>query len=96
VAHPAQVPLLDANMIRDLHDTRLTGNWSLHDGVTFDADEVADVAAMVEEAVEVIYVQSARRASLAAKRTARRQGQLGKCRPAERERSGNKRRSRGS
>src|SRR5881398_3269726 len=27
----AKVPSLDANMIRDLHDARLTGNWSLHD-----------------------------------------------------------------
>jgi hypothetical protein len=36
----AKVPALGDNMIRDLHDARLTGNWSLHDRVTFAAEEV--------------------------------------------------------
>lgn len=70
-----KVPTLGADMIRDLHDARLTGNWSLHDRVTFAADEVADVASLIEEAVDVIYVQPARRAAMAAARTTRRQGQ---------------------
>jgi len=71
----ARVPALGTDMIRDLHDARLTGNWSLHDRVTFAADEVADVASLIEEAVDVIYVQPARRAAIAAARTARRQGE---------------------
>jgi hypothetical protein len=70
-----KVPALSADVIRDLHDARLTGNWSLHDGRVFTADEVADVSLLIEEAVEVIYVAPARRAALAAARTARRRGQ---------------------
>jgi hypothetical protein len=70
-----RIPALGADMIRDLHDARLTGNWSLHDGVVFAAEEVADVALLIEEAVDVIYAQPARRAAMAAARAARRQGQ---------------------
>lgn len=70
-----KVPALSADVIRDLHDARLTGNWSLHDGVEFSAEEVEDVALLIEQAVQVIYVEPARRQALAQARATRRGGQ---------------------
>jgi hypothetical protein len=63
---------LDADLIEGLHDTRLTGNWSLHDGIEFSADEVADLSGLVADAVEILYVQPAKRKAMAAQRAARR------------------------
>jgi hypothetical protein len=59
-----------------MHDTRLTANWSVHDGVSFSPEEVADLSELVREAAEILYVQPARRAALAAARAARRGGRI--------------------
>ncbi|MGY5070461.1 hypothetical protein [Streptomyces sp. WY228] len=48
------------------------GNWSPHDGLSFSAGEVADVALLIEEAVMVVYVQPQERAALRAARKERR------------------------
>lgn len=66
---------LAQDLIDALHDTRLTGNWSLHDGVEFTRDEIDDLSGLVMEVVEIVYVQPARRAAMAANRAARRGGQ---------------------
>lgn len=64
---------VSADLVEDLHEARLLGNWSLHDGVVFSADEVADVAKLIEDAVEELYVQPARRLQMQQARAGRRQ-----------------------
>ncbi|MGW4624877.1 DUF4145 domain-containing protein [Streptomyces rubiginosohelvolus] len=59
-------------IVADLHEARTLGNWSLHDGLSFSAGEVADVALLIEEAVMVVYVQPQERAALRAARKERR------------------------
>lgn len=66
---------LEPDLVTALHDTRLTGNWSLHDGVEFSRDEIEDLAELVKDTVEILYVQPARRAAMAAARAQRRGGQ---------------------
>lgn len=69
---------LPDQVVADLHEARLLGNWSLHDGLEFSADEVADVAALIAEACHVLYVQPAERAALREKRKNRRDAAAGK------------------
>ncbi len=64
---------VDADLIAALHDTRLTGNWTLHDGVAFAPDEVSDLVQLVDDAVQILYVQPAKRAAMATARAARRE-----------------------
>ncbi|MFI9587833.1 DUF4145 domain-containing protein [Streptomyces sp. NPDC052236] len=52
-----------AEVVRDLDEARLLGNWSLHDGLIFSDEEVSDVASLIEEAVFLIYVQPEERAA---------------------------------
>jgi ribosomal protein L37AE/L43A len=76
---------VEADIVRDLHEARLTGNWSLHDGVTFSADEVADVAVLIEDAVEALYVEPARRLAMRKARAARRQPRTADQQPGSRD-----------
>lgn len=62
---------IDKTIIDDLHEARILGNWSLHEGLMFSASEVGDVAALIEEAVQVLYVQPAERLALRDARQAR-------------------------
>ncbi len=66
---------VDEDLVRDLHEARLLGNWSIHEGVTFSAEESADVAELLQDCVEVLYVEPARREAMRTAREARRQGQ---------------------
>jgi hypothetical protein len=66
---------VDADIVRDLHEARLTANWSLHQGTQFSAEEVADVAGLINDAVEILWVEPARRAAMREAREARRTGQ---------------------
>jgi hypothetical protein len=52
---------LDRTVVDDLHEARMLGNDSIHDGLAYSADEVADVAGLIEEAFNVLYVQPAER-----------------------------------
>ncbi|MDJ0386296.1 DUF4145 domain-containing protein [Streptomyces sp. G-G2] len=63
-----------AEVVRDLDEARLLGNWSLHKGLNFSHDEVADVASLIKEAVFLLYVQPEQRAALRAARQVRRNG----------------------
>ncbi len=65
---------VDQDIVTDLHEARLLGNWSLHEGVEFSAEEVADVADLIADAVEILYVQPARRDAMREARAARREG----------------------
>lgn len=59
-------------IVEDLHQARMLGNWSLHDGLEFSSEEVADVADLIYEALFQIYVQPGQRAALRASRKAKR------------------------
>lgn len=63
---------VDADLLADMDEARLLGNWSIHQGVTFAAAEVADVASLVEEALIEIYVLPAQRKAMRDARKARR------------------------
>jgi hypothetical protein len=63
---------VDTEVIRDLQDARMSGNWSLHTGEEFTAEEIGGLADLIHEAVFEIYVQPAQRAALSASRRAKR------------------------
>ena len=63
---------LSQDIIEDLHEARLLGNWTLHDAVEFSADEVEDVAHLIADALYVIYVQPAERQAMKEARRVRR------------------------
>ncbi|MFE7889689.1 DUF4145 domain-containing protein [Streptomyces sp. NPDC057412] len=54
------------------HEARFVGNDAAHDALAYSAEEIADIAELINEAVLVLYVQPAQRARMAAQRTARR------------------------
>ncbi|MEO8697806.1 MAG: DUF4145 domain-containing protein, partial [Acidimicrobiales bacterium] len=55
---------IDRDLVDDLHEARLLGNWTLHEGVEFSPAEVADVSLLIADAVEVLYVQPAAKAMM--------------------------------
>jgi Domain of unknown function (DUF4145) len=57
-------PEIPDELVDDLHEARIMGNDSLHDGVLFSTDEVQDVAELIGEAVTLIYVQPAQRKAM--------------------------------
>lgn len=65
---------LPADLADDLHEARMLGNDSIHDGLTYSAEEVADVAKLIEEAVLVLYVQPAEKDRMREQRRQRRSG----------------------
>lgn len=68
---------IEDELIDDLHEARLLGNWSLHEGLAFSAEEVADVAELIVEAVHTLYVEPAERRALRDARKARRDAHKG-------------------
>ncbi|MFI6637136.1 DUF4145 domain-containing protein [Nonomuraea fuscirosea] len=64
---------LPDDLILDLHETRMLGNYSLHDGLVFSPEEVADVAELIVEMAEILYVAPARKTSMREARRQRRQ-----------------------
>lgn len=61
------------NIADAFHEARVVGNDAVHDGLAYSAEEIADIAELIDEAVFVLYVQPAQRARMAAARAARRQ-----------------------
>jgi hypothetical protein len=64
---------IDDQIVDDLHEARLLGNFSLHDGMEFSSAEVADVAELIIEATTALYVQPAERRRLRDARRERRE-----------------------
>lgn len=60
------------DIVDAFHEARFVGNDSAHDALAYAAEEIADIAALIHEAVLVIYVQPAQRAQMAQQRAARR------------------------
>lgn len=65
---------LSDELVTDLHEARMLGNDSIHDGLTYSAEEVEDVAKLIEEAVLVLYVQPEQKRAMRDARQARRDG----------------------
>ena len=63
---------LPPDVINSLHEARMVGNDSLHDGLEYSTDELADIAQLVTEVTLILYVHPAQRAVFAAARAARR------------------------
>jgi hypothetical protein len=63
---------LGNDLVDALHEARMLGNDSVHDGLIYSVDEVADVAELIVEATEVLYVQPARRTAMQQARQQRR------------------------
>ncbi|WP_328982799.1 DUF4145 domain-containing protein [Streptomyces mirabilis] len=63
---------LPSDVTQALHEARMVGNDSLHDGLEYASDELVDIAELVTEVTVILYVQPAQRARLAAARQARR------------------------
>jgi hypothetical protein len=51
----------------------MLGNGSIHEGVSYSAEEVEDVAKLIEEAVLVLYVQPREKRAMRDARKARRE-----------------------
>jgi hypothetical protein len=71
---------VDDDLVRDLHEARFTGNWSLHDGIAFSEEEIADLASLIEQAVHQLYVEPALRQKMREERRARREAHKGSVR----------------
>lgn len=65
---------LAVEIVDDLHEARMLGNDSIHDGLEYSADEIADVAGLIEEATVQLYVQPAERLRMREARKTRRSG----------------------
>lgn len=68
---------LSDELVEDLHEARMLGNDSIHAGITYSAEEVADVAGLIEEAVLVLYVQPEQKRAMREARKARRTSSKG-------------------
>lgn len=64
---------LGDDLTNHFHEARMVGNDSIHDGTVYAPDEIADIADLLDEACQVLYVQPAERAEMAARRLARRE-----------------------
>ncbi|MEU9305933.1 DUF4145 domain-containing protein [Streptomyces sp. NPDC048269] len=60
------------DVVDAFHEARFVGNDSAHDALAYSAEEIADIAELILEAVLVLYVQPAQRARMAQQRAARR------------------------
>jgi hypothetical protein len=63
---------LPPDLVTYLHEVRLVGNDAVHQGIEYASDELDDIASLIEEAVEILWVQPLKRQTMAAARKARR------------------------
>ncbi|MFI7486382.1 DUF4145 domain-containing protein [Micrococcus luteus] len=69
---------LEEDLLKDLHESRVVGNESVHHGVTFETEEIGDLASALQEACRVLYEVPAQRQRYRAQRAARVQARKGK------------------
>lgn len=60
---------LDEDLIVDLHEARMLGNDSVHDGLTYSPEEVANIAEMAQ----TLYIEPAKKAAMREARKQRRE-----------------------
>lgn len=63
---------LPQDIVDAFNEARFVGNDAAHDALAYSAEEIADIAELIHEAVVVIYIQPAQRAKMAQQRAARR------------------------
>jgi hypothetical protein len=56
-----------------MHEARLVGNDSLHDGLVYSPDELADIAELIAAAVKLAFVQPAEKEAMKEARRLRRE-----------------------
>ncbi|WP_179282278.1 DUF4145 domain-containing protein [Streptosporangium subroseum] len=64
---------LDEDLIVDLHETRMLGNDSVHDGLTYSPEEVANVAELIVEMTQTLYIEPAKKTAMREARKQRRE-----------------------
>ncbi|WP_232838863.1 DUF4145 domain-containing protein [Streptomyces geranii] len=62
---------LPQDVVDSMNEARVVGNDSVHHNVEYAADEIADLAEIIAEAVEILYVEPAKRRRMADARKAR-------------------------
>ncbi|MFJ6000459.1 DUF4145 domain-containing protein [Streptomyces sp. NPDC092370] len=62
---------LPQDVVDAMHEARVVGNDSIHHNLEYAADEIADLAKLIEEAAQILYVQPAERKRMAQARRAR-------------------------
>ncbi|WP_330242626.1 DUF4145 domain-containing protein [Streptomyces sp. NBC_00525] len=62
---------LPQDVVDAMHEARVVGNDSIHQNLEYAADEVADLAEIIGEAVQILYVQPAERKRMAQARRQR-------------------------
>lgn len=67
---------VDKDVVAGLHEARILGNWSLHEGLEFASDEVGDVAELLSDVVHELYVIPAQRQALKDARGQRRSSRV--------------------
>lgn len=65
---------LGDEIVDDLHESRIVGNDSIHEGLVYSREEVADIATLIEEATMTLYVHPAQKQKMRDSRAARRGG----------------------
>ncbi|WP_436763293.1 hypothetical protein [Streptosporangium sp. V21-05] len=55
---------LDEDLIVDLHEARMLGNDSVHDGLPYSPEEVANVAELIVEMTQTPYIEPAKKAAM--------------------------------
>ncbi|MEU8195215.1 DUF4145 domain-containing protein [Microbispora amethystogenes] len=63
---------LGDDLVTDLHEARMLGNDSVHDGIVYSAEEVANVAELIVEMTKLLYVLPAEKARMREARQQRR------------------------
>ena len=64
---------VDPDIVTDMHAARLVGNDSLHDGLVYSPDELADIAELIAAAVKLAFVQPAEKEAMKEARRLRRE-----------------------
>ncbi|MFD3553861.1 DUF4145 domain-containing protein [Streptomyces goshikiensis] len=64
---------LPQEVVDAMNEARVVGNDSVHQNLEYAADEIADLAEIIEEAAEILYVEPAKRKRMADARKARSQ-----------------------
>ncbi|MBN6749563.1 DUF4145 domain-containing protein [Micrococcus luteus] len=64
---------LSDDVVEALDESRIVGNWSIHENLTFSADEIADVAELLHDACRELYELPAQRETMKRARQARRE-----------------------
>ncbi|MGC5049710.1 DUF4145 domain-containing protein [Micrococcus porci] len=69
--------VLSDDVVQALDESRLVGNWSIHENLAFSGEEIADVADLLHDACRELYELPAQREAMRHARQARREAHRG-------------------